>query len=83
MVLKPTDGRISFYGKCSVRMDGGWIVLRSYETDVAKINGHEFVRLWGGWSATTQRHINAFRERFGIRLGAIRKSEWVSMPVEV
>lgn len=60
--LKPTDGRKSFYGKATVRVeDDGAQTLYSYNTPIIKRTATgEFVRLWDGWSATTGRHIAAF-----------------------
>lgn len=60
--LVPVDGRKSFYGKANVLWyNTGKKVLLSYGTPVLERNpnGH-YVRLWGGWSATTGRHIKAF-----------------------
>lgn len=80
--LAPIDHHKSFYNKCYVVEENGWFVLTSYETEVAKgdRNGN-FVRLWDGWSATTARHVNAFRADLG--LPAISKSEWDKMEVGV
>lgn len=39
-----------------------------------------FVRYWGGYSATTMRHINEFRRQFGLQ--SINKKAWESMDVE-
>lgn len=55
--IDPVDNRKSFYNKCSVtEYDSGEKVLTSYTTPVMKITKEgEPVRLWGGYSATTQR----------------------------
>lgn len=60
--LAPRDGHKSFYGKAVVRTyDDGTEVLRSYETDVIRRNADgSLTRLWGGWSATTGRHVASF-----------------------
>lgn len=60
--LNPTDSRKSFYGKAIVKvMDDGTEILQSYQTDVIKRTPDgKLKRLWGGWSATTGRHISAF-----------------------
>ena len=60
--LIPTDGRKSFYGKARVYLNPiGDEFLFSYETCVAvRYKNGEIARLWGGWSATTGRHIKAF-----------------------
>lgn len=60
--LMPTDGRKSFYNKAVVEIDNaGNETLYSYNTPIIKrlVSG-DLVRLWGGWSATTGRHIAAF-----------------------
>lgn len=59
----------SFYGKASVYVakDGrdNYYTLRSYETAVVSVYvGPDDIpyikRLWGGYSATTMRHVNEF-----------------------
>lgn len=60
--LKPTDGRKSFYGKATVRIENdGAETLLSYNTPIIKrtLTG-EFTRLCNGWSETTGRHVSAF-----------------------
>ena len=60
--LTPTDGRKSFYGKAVVIVeDNGTETLYSYNTPIIKrlVSG-ELVKLWDGWTATTDRHIQAF-----------------------
>ena len=66
--LSPVDGRKSFYGKCYVIGDEKYgYMLYSYDTLVARfIPGRGLVRSWEGWSATTQRHINAFARFCGV-----------------
>lgn len=59
--LIPCDSRKSFYNKAFViRDDEGMLTLYSYNTPILSFNRGKFTRLWFGWSATTQRHINAF-----------------------
>lgn len=71
----------SFYGKATTHTTtDGTVILTSYATNVAKIKNGKLVRLWGGWSATTQRHINAFCETYG--LPTINKKQWEAMPIE-
>ena len=74
--LKPTDSPKSFYGKAIIiEKDNGETVLQSYETEVCKIKSNgEFVRLWGGYSATTMRHVNSFVQLFNIAGGG--KAWW-------
>lgn len=76
------DRAKSFYGKAKViEKDNGEKILQSYNTEVCKIgrNG-EFVRLWGGYSVTTMRHVNSFLSFFGIPGGG--KAWWNALPVE-
>lgn len=65
----------SFYGKARVYAvaDGGdhYRTLHSYGTAVASVyTGHDNItyikKLWGGYSATTMRHVNEFlmQEKF-------------------
>lgn len=78
--LTPADGRKSFYGKAIERVAAnGDSVCRSYTTDVCGIIGGEFVRFWDGWSATTARHIDAYRTGHG--LPKLSKKEWLATPV--
>ena len=80
--LKAYDAN-SFYGKAQVwrkeSKDHYIELLQSYKTDVCAIVDGEFQRFWPGYSATTMRHINAFRRNHG--LSALSKSEWISIPV--
>lgn len=78
--LKPVDGRKSFYNKAeAIELDSGDIILRSYDTIVARIHNGKFERLWNGYSATTMRHVNAFVNAFGITGGG--KSWWDALEV--
>lgn len=78
--LKPVNGRKSFYGKAeAIEKDNGDIELRSYSTIVARIRDGKFERLWGGYSATTMNHINAFVRLYGIAGGG--KAWWDSLEV--
>lgn len=60
--LMPRTSQKSFYGKALVlTFSDGSKVLQSYSTWVAKIDANgNITRLWGGWSATTGKHIAAF-----------------------
>lgn len=73
--LMPKDSHKSFYGKAKVLVDDdGKETLISYWTPVLeKAPDGTLRRLWGGWSATTGRHIKAF--------AGINKSEWDKMEV--
>lgn len=82
-ILSPVDGRKSFYGKCRIypfvngNLSG--VVLYSYDTPVmACVNGN-MVRLWGDWSNTTGRHVNAFMVKCGKM--PINKKAWEAMEV--
>ena len=79
MELKPTNSQKSFYGKAIVSLSAtGAKTLYSYGTPVASINSDgTFDRLWRGYSVTTMKHINSFRETFG--LSKLSKSEWESL----
>lgn len=91
--LRPLDGSKSFYGKCAMfdiqdnlatHDDPGAEVLKSYDTFVCAIEYYEtwepdFYRLWDKYSATTLRHVNSFRARFGMPV--LSKAEWEALPV--
>lgn len=66
------------YGANAVEVDG---VLVSYETRVARIaSDGSFRRMWSGYSATTMRHVNEFRDAHD--LPKITKAQWEKMEVE-
>ena len=69
----------SFYGKAIVVEENGVKFLQSYYTIVAAFDG-KFHRLWGGWSATTSKHVNSFCCMLG--LGSMPKAKWGKLPVE-
>ena len=56
------DRAKSFYGKAKIiETENGEKVLQSYNTFVCRITAAgRFVRMWGGYSATTMRHVNSF-----------------------
>lgn len=60
--LTPCTSQKSFYGKAKVyTLSNGWKVLQSYWAFVAGIDPQGNVyRFWGGWSATTGKHIRSF-----------------------
>ena len=62
---------------------GNAIYLQSYDTIVCRINktldSGKFFRMWGGYSVTTMKHINTFRESHG--LTKLSKKEWESLTV--
>ena len=79
--LPCTDGRKSFYGKAKVNLFCNMATLWSYTTPVIQYNLEtgELNRLWGGYSATTMRHVNSFMDHIGIEGGG--KAWWDSMEV--
>jgi len=74
--LSPVNSRASFYGKAHMYWnDEGERVLRSYNTDVCKVdNFGKFIKLWDGYSMTTMNHINSFLAVCGISGGG--KAWW-------
>lgn len=60
--------------------DQGRKLLISYDTVVCRIENGKFIRMWGGYSATTMRHVNAFCEHYGI--DGFGKSWWDKQEVE-
>lgn len=67
--LEPViDSRKSFYKKAVVITEGARKVLRSYNTNVAEINGRE-VTIHGFYSSTTLRHIKDFLYQNGFEIG--------------
>lgn len=77
--LNPVDGRKSFYGKAHVgRRANGNLVLLSYGTEVAEKVGNTIIRLWGGMSATTRRHLAAFLDFVG---SDMTTREFAALPV--
>jgi hypothetical protein len=66
--LQPANGRKSFGGKCKVFEQDGKAQLLSYETIVAEINleDNAYTQLWEGRSQTTDSHIKAFKQFYGV-----------------
>lgn len=72
------DRQRSFYGKAIMCYDNGEVTLYSYNTPICKITEYGvFVKLWHGWSATTQRHINEFRIQH--HLPKVNKKIWLDL----
>lgn len=69
------------------KADRAYVVF-SYGTPVLALDcsgiSPRLVRLWGDWSATTQRHINKALAMVpgGNRYGKMNKATWESMTVE-
>lgn len=80
--LIPTDGRKSFYRKAVVQIAAdGSETLYSYDTPIIKRTASgELVKLWGGWSATTGRHIKAF---CGLNKSGFMKLELEKKPIKL
>lgn len=76
------DRAKSFYGKAKViETDNGEKVLQSYNTFVCRITAAgRFVRMWGGYSVTTMRHVNSFLSFYDMNGGG--KAWWNGLPVE-
>lgn len=74
--LTPNDSHKSFYGKARVYVrDDGAELLVSYDTPVMLHEDGQYYRLWGGYSATTMRHVRAFAGN------EYNKKRWMDMPV--
>lgn len=74
--LTPRDA-VSFYGKAKIIItDNSIIKLISYNTCVLEYNLKTGIirKLWGGYSVTTMRHINAFLEMY--HRYALNKQQW-------
>ena len=57
------DKRKSFYNKAKVIREDNTIKLKSYDTIVAEIS-HHILKIYGGYSQTTKRHIREFVRQF-------------------
>ena len=66
-----------FGGRALVIPTENGYILQSYYTNVCEIKNGEFIKLWGGFSVTTLKHINAFRRHFN--LGTLSKREWIEL----
>ena len=78
--LMPNNQK-SFYGKAVVtEYSENLVVLTFYKTEVARIEKGVFVRMWGGYSATTMKHVNAFVAEYGVAGGG--KKWWDALPVD-
>lgn len=77
-----SDRAKSFYGKAKIiETENGEKVLQSYNTFVCRITAAgRFVRMWGGYSATTMRHVNSFLSFYDMNGGG--KLWWNMQPVE-
>ena len=80
--ITPVGRQKSFYGKAIVTECNQFYTLTSYTTQVARIckDSGDFTRLWGGYSATTMKHINSFLAGFAHANG-LGKKEWEALEV--
>lgn len=78
----PKSDRKSFYGKCKAyELDNGCKLLKSYDTLVCLLDRDNTLhRLWGGYSATTSRHVHQFCLTYGLNSGG--KPIWDKLEVE-
>lgn len=81
----------NFYGKAIVKVSdsfnffdktpAGTKTLYSYNTAVIRMTPDKKIkRLWGGYSATTMRHVNAFLTQEGFQ--QVNKKQWFMLPYE-
>lgn len=66
-----------FGGRAVIVPNEHGATLQSYNTYVCEISGGKFRKLWGGYSATTMKHINLFREYYGFP--KLSKREWIEL----
>lgn len=80
--IRSVDGIIlkDFNNRAVIKFIENGYLLQSYYTDVCKVVDGKFIKLWNGYSATTLKHINAFRKY--LRLNPINKYVWVMLEVE-
>jgi len=82
--VRSVDRAKSYYNKAEYMTDTetGDIVLYSYGTPVCRWNPvtRVFTQLWGGYSATTMRHINSFMALNGLPFGG--KAWWDALPID-
>jgi hypothetical protein len=73
-----------FGGRAIIKPDNnGNLILQSYYTNVCRYNlkSDKFSKTWNGFSVTTLKHINIFRQFLGLK--AISKREWIELATEV
>ena len=67
--------------KASVISINQTCILVSYTTEVAAIlPDKSFIKLWGGHSMTTLKHINIFRDYNGLK--KLTTAEWLALEVD-
>ena len=62
-----------------IECKGGYKALQSYHTIVAVIYRGKLYRTWGGYSVTTQNHINRFAQMYLSK--SCNKRQWENMEV--
>lgn len=67
----------SFNGRALIIPTESGYILKSYYTEVCKVVNGEFIKVWDGFSVTTLKHVNIFREFLG--LDALNKREWIEL----
>ena len=71
------DNAKSFYKKAIINEHVHGITLYSYGTkilELVNVGGDIYIRkIWNGYSATTQRHINEFMKQFAHKFDANKK----------
>ncbi len=73
-----------FGGRAIIKTDeNGNPILQSYYTDVCRFDLKErkFIKTWNGFSVTTLKHINIFRQFLGLE--TISKRTWIELTTEV
>mgnify|MGYP003504222384 CR=1 FL=1 len=70
----------NYYGKAKTRTENNATILKSYNTDVLKIENGKIVKLWSGYSKTTMQHINDFLLQNGFT--PLNKKQWLDLPCE-
>ena len=71
-----------FGGRAIIKIDhDGSLILQSYYTDVCRYNPKTdiFEKTWNGFSVTTLKHINIFRQF--LALNTLSKREWIELEV--
>jgi len=72
-----------FGNRALIIPNGNELILRSYYTDVCRYNleTDTFIKTWDGFSVTTMKHINIFRQFLG--MNTLSKREWIELNEEV
>lgn len=66
----------SFYNKCFIKTSNGVSTLVSYTTEVAEyIHSTNEIKVFGTYSRTTRRHINAFLDKYGFDMCSKKEIE--------